>query len=149
MRTISIARVNHVIQNQQRILEPLPPSDPGLFNDLSSLRVHGQFASLTDAIANMLGYVSPESTPRNTHIPNDNARVKPENDKRYTPQGGKVLDPDIQANNASSISVATMEIASNVEDVKPSVIHKKAVVNTLANDSDDDSIPGAVNFKKK
>lgn len=163
LRAASRARISHVSTSQANIMEPMPPSEEGMFDSLSPLQRQPQFTSITDVIANMLGYITPNSSatsaarhnsgenrslPSIVHQPKENDEAS-NSDTEVVVGSGKTESVLEEGGNWEE-KPSPIQIVSTPMDVKPIVTPSFAngVPGDL-NDSDEDSIPDAVMFKKR
>ena len=156
-------------QSQDRILEPLPPSEASLWDSRSASRERGQVVSITDAIADMLGYVLPDMvrSQRGRKLEGSNvtsstkAKPKIEGVARRNAEDGvsfnDIADDDFESDNLGGAKVSPMEVGSwGVDDRKPAAVPSRSSSGAKSHDDlaflddsgDDESIPDAVVFKK-
>lgn len=124
-------------------MEPLPFLDVDLLSAPEGNRMMGQFLSLTDAIASLLGYELPAMTPHRSPSPKT-AQVPP---KAAPPSNADQKPTPMETGNSDTIAE---------EDSKPTAVTseatapKKNPMSFLDDDSsDDDSIPNAMVFGPK
>ena len=137
VRASKNSRISHIMSSPKHMVEALPPSDENLLESPSGSQL-GQFSSITDAIASMLGYELPPHLPPRKAAPVSSAAAP-----TGTNSGDKKPTP---------VETGSSE---GMEHAKPAAVASRACVpeNTMSflgdDSSDDDSIPDAVVFGPK